>query len=184
MATKPLEPFELIPAHDVDFDEVYAFFNRNRDLLDQTTHRCPGDYTDYAIRRRQLKSAIEAERKSAFRYAVMVGSSMIGYVRVVRVLEKTLIAADVQLVMDKFHQRNGYGTAVGKVVAHKAFEELGFRKLTVTVQVNHPGANKSLINAGFRRVGTLEKNSFINGEWQDMNLYEMVNPKLLKKGTS
>ena len=108
---------------------------------------------------------------------------MIGYVRVVRVLEKTLIAADVQLVMDKFHQRNGYGTAVGKVVAHKAFEELGFRKLTVTVLVNHPGANKSLINAGFRRVGTLEKNTFINGEWQDMNLYEMVNPKLLKKGT-
>lgn len=184
MATKTIEPFELIPAHDVDFEEVYAFFNRNRDHCDQTTHRCPGDYSDYAIRRRQLKSAIEAERKSAYRYAVMVGNTMIGYVRIVRVLEKTLIAADVQLILDKYHQRNGYGTAIGKVVARKAFDELGFRKLTVTVLVNHTGANKALVNTGFRRVGTLEKNTFINGEWQDMNLYEMVNPKLLqKKGT-
>jgi RimJ/RimL family protein N-acetyltransferase len=180
MATRTLEPFELIPLHDVDFDEVYAFFNRNRDLCDQTTHRCAGDYSDYAIRRRQLKSAIESERKSAFRYGVMVGGTMIGYVRVVRLLEKTLIAADVQLIMDKHHQRNGYGTAVGKEIAHKAFHELGFRKLTCTVLVHHQGANKSLLNTGFRRVGTLEKNSFINGEWQDVNLYEMVNPKLVR----
>ena len=180
MATKPLEPFELIPLHDVDFDEVYAFFNRNRDLCDQTTHRCIGDYTDYAIRRRQLKSAIEAERKSAYRYGVMVGTTMIGYARIVRLLEKTLIAADVQLIMDKLHQRNGYGTAVGKVIAHKAFTELGFRKLTCTVLVHHQGANRSLLKTGFRRVGTLEKNSFINGEWQDVNLYELVNPKLVR----
>jgi RimJ/RimL family protein N-acetyltransferase len=178
MAAKPLEPFELIPAHLIDFGEVFAFFNRNQHLFDETTHRCPGDYSDYAIRRRQLKSAIEAERKSAYRYGVMINGSMVGYVRLVRILEKTLNAADVQLVMDKNHQRNGYGTAVGKAITHKAFTELGFRKLTCTVLVNHHGANRSLEKTGFRRVGTLHKNSFINGAWQDVNLYELVSPKL------
>jgi RimJ/RimL family protein N-acetyltransferase len=178
MVAKPLQPFELIPLHTIEFDEVFKFFHRNRDLCDETSYRCPGDYSDYAIRRRQLKSAIESERKSAYRYGVMVGSSMIGYTRVVRVLEKTLIAADVQLFMDKQYQRHGYGTAVGKALAHLAFTDLGFRKLTCTVLVNHQGANRSLENMGFRRVGTLQKNSLINGYWQDVNLYELVNPKL------
>jgi ribosomal-protein-alanine N-acetyltransferase len=170
-----LEPFELIPVHHIDFDEVYAFFMRNLTHLQETTHRYADEFTEHSIRSRLLRSAIESERNYTFRYAVMVNGRMVGYVRIIRLLEKTLNAADVQLAIDRDYQRIGYGTAIGQVVVQKAFTELKFRKLTCTVLVHHHGANRSLIKTGFRRVGTLHKNTFINGEWRDVNLYEIVN---------
>lgn len=173
-----LDSFELIPVHQIHFDEVFAFFNRNRTLLLETTHRYPDEFTEHAIRSRLLRSAIESERKYTYRYAVMINGRMIGYVRIIRLLEKTLNAADIQLVIDRDYQRIGYGTTIGSAVVEKAFKELKFRKLTCTVLVHHYGANRSLIKVGFRRVGTLHKNTFINGEWQDVNLYEICNPKL------
>ena len=173
-----IDTFELIPVHQIDFDEVYAFFNRNRTLLLETTHRYPDEFSEHAIRSRLLRSAIESERKYTYRYAVMINGQMRGYVRIMRLLEKTLNAADCQLIVDRDYQRIGYGTSIGEAVVKKAFNELKFRKLTCTVLVHHYGANRALIKVGFRRVGTLHKNTFINGEWEDVNLYEMINPKL------
>ena len=173
-----LEPYELIPVHQVNFDEVFAFFNRNRSLLLETTHRYADEFSEHAIRSRLLRSAIESERNYTFRYAIMINGRMVGYVRIIRLLEKTLNAADIQLIVDRDYQRIGYGTTIGTAVVKKAFKDLKFRKLTCTVLVNHHGANRSLAKVGFRRVGTLRKNTYINGEWQDVNLYEIVNHDL------
>ena len=173
-----LEPYELIPVHQVNFDEVFAFFSRNRTHMIETTHRYSDEFSEHVIRSRLLRSAIESERNDTFRYAILINKRMIGYVRIMRLLEKTLNAADVQLIVDRDYQRVGYGSTIGKAVVQKAFNELKFRKLTCTVLVYHYGANRSLEKVGFRRVGTLRKNTFINGEWQDVNLYEIVNNDL------
>lgn len=66
----------------------------------------------------------------------------------------------------EFHGR-GLGSESLQEIVRFAFSECGFRKLTATVTSGNEASRRTLQKAGFRQEGTLRKNYFLHGRWQD-----------------
>lgn len=171
------KPFYLIPLHDVPFDTFFKFITENRHLF-EANHTCvPGEYEEPAVKSAMLNSVIDADRKLAYRYAVILENrSMIGFIRLISFVSLHQRSADVRITIDYRFQNVGYGTKALKRVAQFAFNELGFRKLTATVLTTNTPANQTLLKCNFNMVGIMTHHVNIEGTWRDVNLYELLNP--------
>jgi [ribosomal protein S5]-alanine N-acetyltransferase len=171
------KPFYLIPLHDVPFDTFFKFITENRELF-EANHTCtPGEYEEKAVKGSMLNSIIDADRKQAYRYAVILENrKMIGFVRLISFVDQHQRSADLRVTIDHRFHHVGYGSQAVKRATQFAFNELGFRKLTATALTTNTPANKTLLKNGFRMVGIMTSHVNIHGTWRDVNLYELLNP--------
>lgn len=70
------------------------------------------------------------------------------------------------ILASEFHGK-GFGTESLKDIARFAFEVQGYRKLTATVTAGNNASRSILQKIGFQQEGTLRKNYFLHGSWQD-----------------
>jgi RimJ/RimL family protein N-acetyltransferase len=177
MARLHIKPFYLIPLHDVPFDTFFKFITENRHLF-EANHTCvDGEYERPAVKGAMLNSIIDADRKLAYRYAVILDNrKMIGFIRLISFVELHQRSADMRVTIDYRYQQAGYGTQAVKRATQFAFNELGFRKITATALTTNTPANKTLLKNNFRMVGIMTNHVNINENWCDVNLYELINP--------
>jgi [ribosomal protein S5]-alanine N-acetyltransferase len=173
------KPFYLIPLHDVPFDTFFKFITENRHLF-EANHTCvDGEYERPAVKNSMLNSIIDADRKLAYRYAVILDNrKMIGFIRMISFVDQHQRSADLRVTIDHRYHRVGYGTQAVRRALQFAFNDLGFRKITATVLTTNTPGNKTLLKNNFRMVGIMTNHINIHGTWCDVNLYEVFNPNL------
>lgn len=173
------KPFYLIPLHDVPFDTFFKFITENRHLF-EANHTCvDGEYEEPAVKASMLNSIIDADRKLAYRYAVILENrKMIGFIRMISFVDQHQRSADIRVTVDYRFQNVGYGSQALRRATQFAFNELGFRKLTATTLTTNTPANKTLLKNNFTMIGIMTQHINIQGTWCDVNLYELLNPNL------
>jgi ribosomal-protein-alanine N-acetyltransferase len=173
------KPFYLIPLYDVPFDTFFKFITENRHLF-EANHTCiGGEYEQPVVKSNMLNSIIDADRKLAYRYAVILDNRrMIGFIRLISFVDQHQRSADLRVTIDHRFHRVGYGSLAVRRALQFAFNDLGFRKITATTLTTNTPANKTLLKNNFRMVGIMTSHVNIHGTWCDVNLYEILNPNL------
>lgn len=71
--------------------------------------------------------------------------------------------------------RKGFATEAVKLLIEYAFKELSFHKIYAKHYVENPASGKVMQKCGMSFIGTLKEHSFKNGQFHDVNLYELLN---------
>ena len=72
------------------------------------------------------------------------------------------------------HQKQGYATEASEAIVRFGFDALGFHKIIVYNATDNPSSGKVAEKLGFRPVG-IEQEAFCKeGQWHDLQHYEML----------
>jgi RimJ/RimL family protein N-acetyltransferase len=77
------------------------------------------------------------------------------------------------------HQGNGYVTEASELFLDYAFRECGFHKVTARVLVSNEASARTLEKLGFQREGTRRESTVVDGEYQDMYTYGLLDHEWL-----
>lgn len=85
--------------------------------------------------------------------------------------------AEIGYVFHKGHWGKGYGTESVALVTDFAFQTLGLHKLNARVIDANLGSGRVLEKNGYQLEGRLRDESYIEGNYHDLLLYGMINPR-------
>lgn len=77
------------------------------------------------------------------------------------------------------HRGNGYVTEASELFLEYAFDECGFHKVTARVLVSNEPSARTLEKLGFQREGTRRESAILNGEYEDMYTYGLLDHEWL-----
>ena len=77
------------------------------------------------------------------------------------------------------HQGNGYVTEASELFLDYAFRECGFHKVTARVLVSNEASAHTLESLGFQQEGRRRENTVVDGEYQDMFTYGLLDREWL-----
>ena len=82
------------------------------------------------------------------------------------------------------HRRQGYVTEGTELLLDYAFAERGFNKVNANVVESNDASIRTLESLGFEREGHQRRESFVNGEWEDMFTYGLLAEEWLNRSDS
>lgn len=82
--------------------------------------------------------------------------------------------AEIGLWIDTEHHRNGYGSEAAELITDYGFNELNYHKILARAYEKNKGSNKIWKSLGFTREGTLREHIFREGEFEDANIYGLL----------
>jgi RimJ/RimL family protein N-acetyltransferase len=78
------------------------------------------------------------------------------------------------------HRGNGYVTEASELFLEYAFGECGFHKVTARVLVSNEPSARTLEKLGFQREGTRRESAILDGEYEDMYTYGLLDHEWLE----
>ena len=69
---------------------------------------------------------------------------------------------------------NGYATAGAELLVGHAFDELGLHRVSASAFADNDASRRVLEKVGFEREGVARKEAFVDGEWQDVVNYGLL----------
>lgn len=78
------------------------------------------------------------------------------------------------IIGDTSYWRRGVGSEAMRLRTDYAFHELGFEKMKSEAFAENWGSRRSLELAGYRAVGTEQREIYRDGRWHDIVLYEIL----------
>lgn len=118
------------------------------------------------------------QRGSAYHWAIFESGYARGLISLIDVQRThrvwTLDRAEVAYWIDPSAQGRGIATEATQAVVQCAFEVLGLNRLKISHTSANPASGRIPQKLGFRFVGTERQFFNKNGEWFDMNHYELL----------
>jgi diamine N-acetyltransferase len=78
------------------------------------------------------------------------------------------------MIGDKSEWRKGHASEAMRLRTEYAFMELGLRKVWTGVWLPNHGSRRALEKAGYRQCGLMRRHVFLDGEWHDVWLAEVL----------
>ena len=78
------------------------------------------------------------------------------------------------MIGDKSEWRRGYASEAMRLRTDYAFMELGLRKVWTGVWLPNAGSRRALEKAGYRQCGLMRRHVFVDGQWHDVWLAEVL----------
>jgi [ribosomal protein S5]-alanine N-acetyltransferase len=101
------------------------------------------------------------------------GDAIVGRVNLNNLIMGVLRSASVGYWVDEAHLRKGLATASVRF-AVEAARKLGLHRVEAGTLVHNSASQGVLRRCGFEQYGVAPKFLFINGAWQDHNLYQLI----------
>ncbi len=99
---------------------------------------------------------------------------LVGKVALHSVFYGILWSSEVSYWVDEAHGKKGYITEAIATLISFAFEEAYLHRVKARIAVKNIGSNALAKKLGFVKEGVEREALFINGKWQDANLYAML----------
>lgn len=87
--------------------------------------------------------------------------------------------AEVGFVLSAAFHGKGYGIESLQALIEFSFKQHDFRKLVATVTAGNEASKRTLIKAGFLQEGTLRRNYYLDGKWQDDWIFGLLREEFL-----
>ena len=78
------------------------------------------------------------------------------------------------IIGEKDEWGKGYGGEAMRLRTRYAFRELGLNKLITTVYGGNHASQRALERAGYRQCGTFRRHVFVDGDWRDVWIGEIL----------
>lgn len=175
---KEASNFYLVPMHDMSLEDVFNYYNENRFQHEQNFDPGDLDFSLQSQRIRLLRSIIEADRKVAYRLAVITATRrMIGVVKITAIGDDHQKLCDISYSVDKNLDGKLYYPKILNRATNLAFKEYGFRKAWMTLVDTNVDGHAYAEETGYTKVGMIKQNEKIKGVWRDFYLFEKINPE-------
>lgn len=117
------------------------------------------------------------EGGAAYRYGIFYESKLIGRITLSRITRAAFQNAGMGYWLDADYRSQGIMTAAVQEVIRRSFEELGFHRLEASVMPRNSASLRVLHKCGFELIGLARKYLQINGNWEDHQIYQLINDK-------
>lgn len=106
-------------------------------------------------------------------FVVVHGDRIVGRINIQNIVRGAFQSADLGYWIDQDEQNKGLATAAVRT-ACEAADDLGLHRLAAGTLVHNERSQKVLLRCGFTKYGTAPDYLFIDGSWQDHNLYQRI----------
>lgn len=106
---------------------------------------------------------------------------LIGFVQIHSLDEANLHGETATVIGEKSYWRKGIATEIARLRTDYAFLVLKLNKLKAFISVGNEGASKACLKAGYRQVGRLQQEMFIDGQWYDDLILELLREEWEKR---
>jgi len=143
------------------------------------------DESDYTLEGQEkgiAESADAAEKDQAYAFGIFEEGTdeLVGRIALTGIARGVAQHANVGYYLDQAHNGKGYATAAVILAVRYGFEELGLHRVQAGVMPWNPRSARVLTKSGFRREGLAERYIFINGKWEDHELFAITAEELEK----
>jgi len=151
--------------------EAYA---RNREYLAPwDPRREPAYYTEEGQADEVAKQLTSTRSGLGVPWVLTQGSEIIGRVNLNNIVMGVLRSASVGYWIDEHHQGRGLATSAVKFACAQALER-GLHRLEAGTLTHNEASQRVLLRCGFEIYGLAPLFLFIDGAWQDHNLYQCI----------
>jgi RimJ/RimL family protein N-acetyltransferase len=135
----------------------------------QVMHFISNSHTDEKIRTESFEKRLQPWHKDCEHWLCLVISQKDAGVPigVTGFIDRGEGIAEVGYILSAAYHGKGFGSESLKDIARFAFYNQGYRKLIATVTSGNEASRRTLLKVGFQQEGTLRKNYFLHGCWQD-----------------
>jgi ribosomal-protein-alanine N-acetyltransferase len=106
--------------------------------------------------------------------AILAGDEVVGQVTVSDIIRGPFLKASVGYWVAVPFRRQGHAAAAVRMALRVMADELGLHRVEARTQVENLPSHQVLRKNGFSTCGVAHAHSFINGEWRDGILWELV----------
>lgn len=103
-------------------------------------------------------------------------NTLVGTINLFHILRGSSQSAVIGYFLDKKYNGKGFTTEATRLIVNYAFDELKLHRIEAGVQPHNIGSIRVLEKAGFHQEGIAQKNTKINGKWEDHQVLAIINP--------
>ncbi len=122
-----------------------------------------------------IRARLLADEERELCRAVIVDGQPVGLVEITRGSGMTRHTASVRFWLAEEYRRRGIMSSALARLCEQAFERLDIVRIDAEVPFGEVAARKALNNAGFSLEGTLARRAFVDGRYEDMCIYALLN---------
>lgn len=145
--------------------EFFKALNQNRHVM----HFISDPRTDDEIGIQSFEKRLQTWHKGSEHWlCLVISQKSTGLpLGVTGFIERSDGIAEVGFILGAEFQGQGFGYESLIDITRFAFNTHNYRKLTATVTSGNEASRRTLLKGGFKQEGTLRKNYFLHGRWQD-----------------
>lgn len=165
------EVVTLTSLHPADAEQLFAWIN-DPGLVRQSSSYTPVHYNGHKAWFRAV-----TQQPGAVIFAVRVGERLIGSCQLFDI-SPVHRSAELQIrIGDSAATGRGYGTDAVKTLLRFAAQDAGLHSVWLRVYANNQRAIRCYEKAGLTRCGCLRQAAFVDGQWLDTVLMQIVFPE-------
>lgn len=162
----------ILHSADVAFaDRLLAYYQRNREFLEEFEPKRDDDYLSLAHQKAILEQNMQAEAdKTAYRFYIFLRDdpqTIIGVVALTNVVRGCFLSCHLSYSLDQAHNNKGYMTQAIRAIAAYAFDILRLHRIEANIMPRNLPSRKVLEKCEFVEEGISKKYLKINGVWED-----------------
>lgn len=167
------DSYSLVSAELSMAKELFELVDSNREHL-RTFLDFVDSSVDETLQENYIKMKLQGTANGTDKlFFIAYGDKLIGTIDL-HAIHPTVKKAEIGYWVDANYARKGVTSKAVRVLCQYAFEVLELNKLTIMADVRNIGSNKVAQKCGFTFLGTRPQDSFIYGEYQDMNEYYLL----------
>lgn len=165
--------YSLVAAEMTMAKEIFDLVDSNREHL-RTFLDFVDSSVDETLQENYIKMKLQGAANGTDKlFFIASGDKLIGTIDL-HFIHPTVKKAEIGYWVDADYTRKGVTSKAVHALCQYAFEVLELNKLTIMADVRNIGSNKVAQKCGFTFLGTRPQDSFIYGEYQDMNEYYLL----------
>lgn len=166
----------LRPARESDAPALTALLLRNREHFRSGEPRRPEGYFSPAHQRKALRAAERAAAEGvAHLFLIEEGRELIGRAQLNSVVRGAFQSASIAYAVDREHTGRGVATDAVRQLIDRAFGPLALHRLQAEVLPGNAASRAVLEACAFTGYGRADRYLFLDGQWQDMDLFQLIN---------
>ncbi|MGL5574587.1 MAG: GNAT family N-acetyltransferase [Sarcina sp.] len=166
---------KIVPINEKDALDLLEFEIKNRNFFEES---CPsrGDkYYEVDNFKAILKELIrEQEQGLHYMYLIKNDDKIVGRVNLVDIIRGNMNKAELGYRIGENHTKKGYGKKAVELILDEVLNTHKFHRIEAGISIGNIASQKILEASGFRKVGVYNEYIYLNKEWKDSILYEIV----------
>ncbi|MFC6063407.1 GNAT family N-acetyltransferase [Streptomyces ochraceiscleroticus] len=163
------------PAAATDAEALLAAYLHNREHLRPWDSLREADFfTIEGQRARLMGQLAEREAGRLLLWVLTDGPRIVGVITLSGIRHGPSCSGNLGYWIDVDHAGKGLASAAVEAVARYADEEAGLHRLEAGTLLHNAGSQRVLEKCGFEPYGVAPRYLHINGEWQDMRLFQRI----------
>ena len=166
----------IIAINEKDGPDLLKFEIDNRSFFEKSCLARGDEYYEENNFKKILKELIK-EQEQGIHYMYLIkndNDEIVGRINLVDVIRGSMNKAELGYRIAEKHQGKGYGKKAIELVLGEALNIHQLHRIEAGSAIENIASQKILESSGFRKVGIYNKYIYVNGQWNDSVIYEIL----------